>query len=224
MGDCVFVLLEPCLQHLSDTLKGHVQNVRTGWDMLRKVLCGFLDKKDKPDIEGWAREMELGVVMYLNHIESAQVGGVWTYSHAYRTFTSHLVEHLAKYCVQWGDVYEWWCFVFERFAGVLSKKLVGYNKNRSVDAHLGTCLSMEAAIWRHLSLGEGTVCGADQHGFTNFDCTAEWRLARGEDVVGIGLPVGAVWEWLFADLGLLHGCGSGYLADLRLLHGYGSDI
>ena len=188
IGDCVFKLLEPCKQHLGDVERAHVANVEAGWSMLRAVVCGFLDKRDKPVMGAWARGMEQRVLAYLQHIEGAKAGGVSTFSHGYRTFTSHLLQHLAKYCEEWGDAYEWWCFVFERFAGVLTKKLRGFNKNTGVDAHLGKCLSMEAAIWRHLGMEDGIRGGAPRCGH---DCTANWAGgARSGEIVGkfTGVP------------------------------------
>ena len=203
IGDCVFKLLEPCKQHLGDVEREHVANVETGWSMLRAVVCGFLDKQDKPEMEAWARGMERRVLAYLQHIEGAKAAdGVFTFSHGYRTFTSHLLQHLAKYCEEWGDAYEWWCFVFERFAGVLTKKLRGFNKNTGVDAHLGKCLSMEAAIWRHLGMEDGIRGGAPRCGH---DCTANWAGgAESGEIVGKfnGVPA-RLWA---LDKGL---CGEG---------------
>ena len=75
--------------------------------MLRAVVCDFLDKEDKPEMGAWARGMERRVLACLQHIKGAKAGGVSTFSHGYRTFTSHLLQHLAKYCEEWGDAYEW---------------------------------------------------------------------------------------------------------------------
>ena len=160
-GDAVFYLLIPCLEQLNASTKDHFNNVQVGWCKLRDVLCGFLDKRDKLNIVHWAAEMRQQVLEYLSHLQDAKVGHVHTFSHAYRTFTSHLLQHLASYTEEWNDVFEWWCFVFERFAGVLTKKLRGFNQNRGVDKHLGASLSMESAIWRHLSSAD---CAFDDVG------------------------------------------------------------
>ena len=171
--------------------------------MLRAVVCGSLDKEDKPEMGAWARGRERRVLAYLQHVEGAKAGGVSAFSHGYRTFTSHLLQHLAKYCEEWGDAYEWWCFVFERFAGVLTKKLRDFNKNTGVDAHLGKCLSMEAAIWRHLGLEDGVRGGAPRCGH---DCTANWAGGAGSgEIVGKfkGVPA-RLWAWVIVNKGL---CG-----------------
>ena len=185
-GDCVFHLLEPCVSQLDVTLRAHFEHVKTGWSKLRQMLCGFLDKRDKVDMVEWASGMRELVLDYLSHLQYAKVGEVYTFSHGYRTFTSHLVQHLPSYCEEWNDVFEWWCFVYERFAGVLTKKLRCFNKNTGVDVHLGSCLSMEAAIWRHLSMEEIELDREVMADASAIDCAGHTGSFQERDTLGLG--------------------------------------
>jgi len=147
---------------------------------------GFLDKRDKVDMVEWASGMRELVLDYLSHLQNAKVGEVYTFSHGYRTFTSHLVQHLPSYCEEWNDVFEWWCFVYERFAGVLTKKLRCFNKNTRVDVHLGSCLSMEAAIWRHLSMEDIELDREVMADASAIDCAGHTGSFQERDTLGLG--------------------------------------
>lgn len=122
------------------------QVVMEGLTLFSNAIAPFLDRRG---CQSSMEQLRDAAVKYVRHMVHAQVDGQRVYSLAFCTHTQHMVLHLWRHLGYWGDLFEHWCFLFERMASEITTLLVGWNGTEA-GAYIGRRLSMKATSTRHM--------------------------------------------------------------------------
>ena len=79
------------------------------------------------------RVVEIAVSL-VHFIDAGSIGGVDIFNNAFMTYTVHQLLHLVQYTLWWGNLWEHWCFVYERTAGLYTRLLRGWNHRNEAGA------------------------------------------------------------------------------------------
>lgn len=94
----------------------------------------------------------MAIVAYLDYLSNARIPldvdgalkQVRLFSVSYMTYSAHQMQHMGRQVQQWGNIWEVWCFVFERLAGVYTRIIRGWNHSGDLGAFVFSRLSLAA--------------------------------------------------------------------------------
>ena len=146
-----------------------LSQVHKAWVLLEDFVLSVLDRRG---LQCTTAELGEKAVVYIHHLKTAQVHwpqgkgrayeDVFVVSHAYITITVHMLLHLGTFTQAWGNLWETWCFVFERMAGVYTHICVGWNFSNALGDHLNRRMTIRAAS--AMLLSNGRECSTDGNG------------------------------------------------------------
>lgn len=89
-------------------------SVMRAWELLEAALLPLIDRRGT---QGTIEDQLRPILEYIEYLKSATVDGVRVFSAAYVTYSVHQIVHIPMQVSDWGNLWESWCFVFERIAG-----------------------------------------------------------------------------------------------------------
>ena len=128
------------------------------WSLFEAAVLPLLDRRGvDPNL---LPELRDSVVQFLHAVKETRINGRRVLSLLHVTQTFHALLHLPNFVMWWGNLWEHWCFVFERIAGVVTTALRGYNhraKATGVGAWLCNRLMINEVSKRHETSAEGVA-------------------------------------------------------------------
>ena len=155
-----------------------------GWELLENFTLLILDKRGVEDLAA----VEDAAIAYINHLKTARDGVHVVYSHGFFTFMVHCMVHVAQYIKWHGNLWEYWCFGFERTAGIFVGMLSKWNRQGYLSEYLSRALNMKEATYlshqlqmdEELQHNEGHVNeGQDWGSIENLEGSVSVQASRG---------------------------------------------
>ena len=166
-------------------MPGLCLQVGYAWEKLEQFALVVLDRRGTQSslehVGGLARR-------YLLHLRDAKHDGLHVFSYGYVTITTHLMAcHVAQQIENWGNLWESWAFVCERFASFLNQFLRMWNHKGSMAGYLVSRMQMKDAM-AILQIGDKSTTGPV---FKEQTTTGDWLLVEASVAVsGLGFDGG----------------------------------
>jgi hypothetical protein len=125
------------------------------WELLEECMLPLLDKRGtEPDLEAH----QLRAIRFIDYVNTVTLDGVRVFSAAYVTISFHQLLHMPQMVAWWGNLWEFWCFVFERIAGVYTQLIRRFNDRGQLSSFLFNRLAL-----RDISANRIRVAESDMH-------------------------------------------------------------
>jgi hypothetical protein len=166
-------------------MPGLCLQVGYAWEKLEQFALVVLDRRGTQSslehVGGLARR-------YLLHLRDAKHDGLHVFSYGYVTITTHLMAcHVAQQIENWGNLWESWAFVCERFASFLNQFLRMWNHKGSMAGYLVSRMQMKDAM-AILQIGDKSTTGPI---FKEQNTAGDWLLVEASVAVsGLGFDGG----------------------------------
>jgi hypothetical protein len=142
----VRLIWKPLFQVLIDARRGAGQDVpplfgvmKRVWELLERAMLPLLDRRGTaPDIP----DLQRRAIEFVDYVDAARLDSVRVFSAAYVTISFHQLAHMPLMVIWWGNIWEYWCFVFERIAGVYTQLLRRFNDRGELSTFLFNRLAL----------------------------------------------------------------------------------
>jgi hypothetical protein len=166
------------------------------WENLEKCMLPMLDRRGTdPDMEF----LKTKTVEFIDYVNTVTIGGVRVFSAAYITISFHQLLHMPQMVSWWGNIWEYWCFVFERIAGVYTQLIRRFNDRGQLSNFLFNRLAL-----RDISASRVHVAKSGMSNATAQQFVSDLEEAQMDTIVVPDGPVdeGQLWSDLHSK-GLL---------------------
>ena len=121
--------------------------LQTAWVYLEELLLPLLDRRG---CQIPPEAVKLNAFQYMLHLATIKTDGRQAFCLALQTYTLHSSMHLWKFMGWWGNLFELWCFKFERMASELTQLLTGWNGRGEPGSYIARRMALQHASTVHM--------------------------------------------------------------------------